>query len=70
MYCIRRNLRSISSIGLSQVRRIPGKGLGVVAERRIAPGELVMKEAAFLSLPLTETGDLQVGATPQPLIIS
>ncbi len=42
-----------------QVRSIPGKGLGAVAERRIRAGELVMREEPFLSLPLTDGGDLE-----------
>ena len=40
------------------VIRINGKGLGVVANKDIDPGKLILEEKPLLSVPLTASGDL------------
>ena len=38
--------------------KIGGKGMGMVANRDIPPGKLIIEEKPLLSVPLTAAGDL------------
>ena len=40
------------------VIKINGKGLGVVANKDIDPGKLILEEKPLFSVPLTASGDL------------
>ena len=40
------------------IRRLDGKGFGMVAGRDIEPGDLVVEDSALVSTGLTENGDV------------